>query len=233
MVARRGAGRRKDAAKDAALHMEGRRRSQGAPPRAIESSGDHPDTFRRDATRPLEILAPLGAGGMGEVYPAQDKSWTARSRSKCCPRPSRPIPTRSRGSNARRRSWRRCLIRTSSRFTTRQPGRRLPTPSWSFWKARRCAESSTQGSISQKQAVDYVLKVARGLSAAHEKGIVHRDLKTENLFVSRDGDLKILDSAWRSESRPWCPARRRAPRRAGHTEPGMVMGRWATCRPSR
>src|SRR2546426_8287422 len=49
------------------------------------------------------------------------------------------------------------------------------------------------GPIPQKQAVDYALQIARGLSAAHEKGVVHRDVKPENLFVTRDGHLKILD----------------------------------------
>ena len=49
------------------------------------------------------------------------------------------------------------------------------------------------GPIPQKQAVDYALQVAKGLSAAHEKGIVHRDLTPENLFVSKNGHLKILD----------------------------------------
>ena len=49
------------------------------------------------------------------------------------------------------------------------------------------------GPISQKQTVDYALQAAKGLAAAHEKGIVHRDIKPENLFITKDGHLKILD----------------------------------------
>jgi serine/threonine protein kinase len=53
------------------------------------------------------------------------------------------------------------------------------------------------GAIPQKQAVDYMLQVARGLSAGHERGVVHGDLKPDNLFVTRDGHVKILDFGWR------------------------------------
>jgi hypothetical protein len=38
-----------------------------------------------------------------------------------------------------------------------------------------------------------MLQVCEGLQVAHERGIIHRDIKPNNLFVLRDGSLKILD----------------------------------------
>ena len=81
------------------------------------------------------------------------------------------------------------------------------------------------GPISEKQAVDYALQVAKGLSAAHEKGIVHRDLKSENLFVTKDGHLKILDFGLVKKIETVSPDEETsAPTGSGHTETGTVMG---------
>ena len=82
-----------------------------------------------------------------------------------------------------------------------------------------------RGAISQKQAVDYALQVAKGLSAAHERGVIHRELKPENLFVSRDGHVKILDFglAKRTE-RVRDEEVTRAPTQEQQTQPGTIMG---------
>jgi Tol biopolymer transport system component len=50
-----------------------------------------------------------------------------------------------------------------------------------------------EGPLPPKKAVDYAAQVAQGLAAAHDKGIVHRDVKPENLFITKSGHVKILD----------------------------------------
>src|SRR5260370_32749553 len=54
-------------------------------------------------------------------------------------------------------------------------------------------ERMTGAALPQRKAIDYALQIARGLAAAHEKGIVHRDIKPDNVFVTNDGRIKILD----------------------------------------
>jgi Tol biopolymer transport system component len=44
-----------------------------------------------------------------------------------------------------------------------------------------------------RKSIDYAVQIARGLAAAHAKGIIHRDVKPENLFITKDGHVKILD----------------------------------------
>jgi len=50
-----------------------------------------------------------------------------------------------------------------------------------------------QGSLSWKDAVNFSIQILRGLQHAHDRGIVHRDVKPQNMMVLPDGTIKVTD----------------------------------------
>lgn len=55
------------------------------------------------------------------------------------------------------------------------------------------AERIRQGLIVIEEAVAVIKQVAKGLVAAHGRGVIHRDLKPENIMLTEDGTVKIMD----------------------------------------
>jgi eukaryotic-like serine/threonine-protein kinase len=174
---------------------------------------------------PYEILSPLGAGGMGEVYRARDKKLDRDVAVKVLPQSVAADP------DALARFEREAKAVAALSHPNILAIHDFGTHEGTAYAVMELLDGETLGAklatgpISQKQAVDYALQVARGLSAAHDKGIVHRDLKPENLFVSKDGHVKILDFGLSKRVEAVAPEEQTsAPTGSGHTEAGTVMG---------
>ena len=185
---------------------------------------------------PYEILAPIGAGGMGEVYRARDAKLDRDVAVKVLPAQL----TANADALARFEREAKAVAALSHPnilsifdFGTHNGVSYAVTELLEGETLRGKLDGST---VTQKQAVDWALQISRGLSAAHGKGVVHRDLKPDNVFVTNDGHVKILDFglAKRVDAAPH--EQTSAPTGTGGggiPSPARSWARWATCRPSR
>ncbi|HEX9800914.1 MAG TPA: protein kinase [Thermoanaerobaculia bacterium] len=143
---------------------------------------------------PYEILSPLGAGGMGEVYRAKDTRLGREVAIKVLPAAFASDTDRLQRFEQEARAasaLNDANILTVFELGTDDGRPYLVTELLDGRSLRDVLESGE--TISIKRALDWGAQIARGLAAAHDKGIVHRDLKPENLFLCADGRVKILD----------------------------------------
>jgi len=172
-----------------------------------------------------EIVALLGAGGMGEVYRARDSRLGREVAIKVLPE------SLARDAQAMARFEREALAVASLSHPNILAIHDFGSQDGMVYAVMELLEGETLRArlaadpIPPKQAVDYALQIAKGLSAAHEKGVVHRDLKPENIFVGEDGHVKILDFGLAKRTEPVAPGKETsAPTDSGFTSPGTVMG---------
>ena len=174
---------------------------------------------------PYEILSPLGAGGMGEVYRARDTRLGREVAVKV-------LPERYSGDTdlARRFEQEARAVAALSHpnvvtlYDFGRDGDRLYAVS-ELLEGETLRTRLAHTPPPWQKAIDIAVAVADGLAAAHARGIVHRDLKPENIFLTSDGRVKILDfglARWRPAA--GAAGETSAPTAAGGTEPGYVMG---------
>jgi len=173
---------------------------------------------------PYEIIANLGAGGMGEVYRARD------------PRIGRDVAIKvlpaSLANDADR--LRRFEQEARATGTLNHPNLLVifdfGSHDQSPFIVSELLEGSTlrdllkEGRLPVRKVLDYGVQIANGLAAAHEKGVVHRDLKPENIFITRDDRVKLLDFGLAKLATAEMDPKSRAETQRHGTSPGVVVG---------
>ncbi len=170
-----------------------------------------------DRLGPYEILAPIGAGGMGEVYRARDSKLEREVAIKVLPAALAQDPERL----ARFEREAKVLAALNH-----------PNIAAIYGVEERALVmelvpgESLKGPLPLETALSYAKQIADALEAAHEKGIVHRDLKPANIMVTPEGVVKVLDfglAAVAQSSDPSNPAN--SPTLTiSPTRAGMILG---------
>jgi serine/threonine protein kinase/Tol biopolymer transport system component len=175
---------------------------------------------------PYEIVALLGAGGMGEVYRATDPRLRREVAIKV-------LPAGIAGDAARVRRFEQEALAAAG---LNHPNilavydigihEGAPYIVSELLDGGTLRETLASGAPSVRRVLDLAVQIAKGLAAAHEKGIVHRDLKPENLFVTKDGRVKILDFglAKLTQKEPATGGVTNLLTAVPATEPGMIVG---------
>jgi hypothetical protein len=158
-----------------------------------------PTTTISPGTRlgPYEIQTLLGAGGMGEVYRARDSRLQRDVAVKVLPRALAEDADRLRRFEREARAAGQLnhpnIMAVHDIGSTDANGGGLPYIVCELLDGVDLRTRLASGPIPPRKAVHFAIQIARGLAAAHAKGIAHRDLKPENLMILPGDHVKILD----------------------------------------
>jgi Tol biopolymer transport system component len=179
------------------------------------------------------IVAELGQGGMGVVYKAEDLRLGRFVALKFLPEAA----TRDRqaldrfGLEARAASALNHQNICTIYDIDEHEGR--PFIVMELLEGRSLAQRLSSGRLDLETAIDIAMQIAGALATAHAKGIIHRDIKSANIFVTDSGQAKILDFGLAklvadaesvAEHATATSAPLDAAQRALLTSPGQMMG---------
>ncbi|MEX1243819.1 MAG: protein kinase [Thermoanaerobaculia bacterium] len=141
---------------------------------------------------PYEILAPIGAGGMGEVYKARDARLERTVAVKVLP------PHLSSNAELRQRFEREAKTISQishphicALYDVNREGE-TEYLVMEYLEGETLADRLGKGPLPAEQLLRYGIEIADALDKAHRQGIVHRDLKPGNVMLTKSG-VKLLD----------------------------------------
>ena len=145
----------------------------------------HPMPSPGDKLGPYEILSPIGAGGMGEVYKAKDT------------RLDRIVAVKVLPSHIEKREDLKARFEREARAVASLNHPKSCTlhdigPGYMVMEFIDGATLAEKGAIPLDQALKHALQIADALDRAHRAGVTHRDIKPGNIIVAKDG-VKLLD----------------------------------------
>ena len=173
---------------------------------------------------PYEVGAPLGAGGMGEVYRARDPKLGRDVAIKVLPShlAEHPEALARFGREAKAvAALSHPNILAIFDFGEHQ-GRAYAV--MELLECETLRERLDGGALPPRKAAEIAQQMAQGLAAAHDKGVIHRDLKPENVFLTRDGVVKLLDFGLARQMDVLGGAETIAPTQTHHTQLGTILG---------
>src|SRR5262245_31816540 len=140
-----------------------------------------------------ELIAPLGSGGMGEVYRARDSRLGRQVAIKFVS--SRLYGNDDAAARLDREARTASALNHPGIVTVYDVGRHDDRPYvvMELIEGRPLTDVIAEGRMLLKEAVDIAAQIADALAAAHDAGIIHRDLKPQNIMVTREGRAKIVD----------------------------------------
>ena len=140
-----------------------------------------------------EILSPLGKGGMGEVWKAKDTKLGREVAIKTLPEEF------AKDADRLARFEREAKLLASLNHPNIAAIHGFEEDSGTHFLILELVEGDTlddrlkHGAIPVEESLKITLQIAEALEAAHEKGVIHRDLKPGNVKVTPDGKVKVLD----------------------------------------
>lgn len=178
---------------------------------------------------PYEILAPLGAGGMGEVYRARDTKLNRDVALKILPEAF--VNDAGRLSRFRREAQTLASLNhpNIAQIYGLEESNGVLALAMEFVEGDELTQRIANGPVSMEEAVPMARQIAEGLESAHERGVVHRDLKPANIKLTPSGQIKLLDfglaTALSGDASPTSsPDVSKSPTQTRMTEEGMILG---------